>query len=209
MGISERKEREKEQRRNDIVDAAEMIFQEKGLRAATMDEVAEKAELSKGTLYLYFKSKEDLAFAISLRGISILTRLFQDAVASDNNGKQKIRDIGYAYTRFFEEHPFYSQMIGHTSEMNTGEDLPFKLKCGQEGRKTFEIMIAALQQGMGDGSIRKDIDPVATALLLSHFSYGMMFSIVNGRELIEEVMKVEIRQYVESGFDFMARALEP
>ncbi|MEO8168159.1 MAG: helix-turn-helix domain-containing protein, partial [bacterium] len=60
MGIIERKEREKEHRREDIIAAAQKIFFEKGLPSATMDEIAEAAELSKGTLYLYYKSKEDL-----------------------------------------------------------------------------------------------------------------------------------------------------
>ena len=60
MGIAERKEREKEHRRNTILDAAEEVFFSKGINLATMDEVAERAELSKGTLYLYFKNKEEL-----------------------------------------------------------------------------------------------------------------------------------------------------
>ena len=52
MGIAERREREREQRRNTILDAAETVFFSKGINLATMDEVAEEAELSKGTLYL-------------------------------------------------------------------------------------------------------------------------------------------------------------
>ena len=59
MGIAERKEREKLQRRKDIIDAAEKVFFYRGFESATMDEIAEKVELSKGTLYLYFKSKEE------------------------------------------------------------------------------------------------------------------------------------------------------
>ena len=58
MGITERKEREKLQRREDILNAAERVFFSKGHKNSTMDDVAEEAELSKGTLYLYFKSKE-------------------------------------------------------------------------------------------------------------------------------------------------------
>ncbi|MCK5408322.1 MAG: helix-turn-helix transcriptional regulator, partial [Candidatus Krumholzibacteria bacterium] len=60
MGIAERREREKEQRRIDIIDAAERVFFSKGWQAATMDDVAEAVELSKATLYLYFKNKEEL-----------------------------------------------------------------------------------------------------------------------------------------------------
>ena len=77
MGIAERREREKQRRRNDILDAAEHVFFEKGLKSATMDEVAEEAELSKGTLYLYFKSKEDLYLGITERALTVLKQMFQ------------------------------------------------------------------------------------------------------------------------------------
>lgn len=72
MGIHERKEREKEQRKEEILDAAQRIFFEKGLLAATMDEIAEAAELSKGTLYLYYSSKEDIYLAVMMRGMKTL-----------------------------------------------------------------------------------------------------------------------------------------
>ena len=53
MGILERKKREKQMRRDAIIRAAEAVFFEKGVRAATLEEVAERAEVSKGTIYLY------------------------------------------------------------------------------------------------------------------------------------------------------------
>ena len=56
MVTARRKEREKEQRRNEIVDAAEKLFFEKGYEGVSMDDVARDAELAKGTLYLYFKN---------------------------------------------------------------------------------------------------------------------------------------------------------
>ena len=71
MGIAERKEREKEYRKESILDAAQKVFFEKGLHLSTMDEIAETAELAKGTLYLYYHSKEDLYLAVLLRGLSI------------------------------------------------------------------------------------------------------------------------------------------
>ena len=92
MGIQERREREKEQRRNEILDAAEKVFFSKGFNNATMDEVAETAELSKGTLYLYFKNKEDLYFAITQRSMTILRSMFQDAVNQHKIGIEKVRD---------------------------------------------------------------------------------------------------------------------
>ncbi len=68
MGINERKEKEKDIRRNDIIEAAEKVFFKKGYSQATMDDVAKEAEFSKRTLYVYFNSKEQLHFEIMIKG---------------------------------------------------------------------------------------------------------------------------------------------
>ncbi len=64
MTISDRKAREKEQRRNTILAAAEKLFARDGYTATSLDRVAEEVEISKGTIYLYFKNKEDLFFTL-------------------------------------------------------------------------------------------------------------------------------------------------
>ena len=72
MGTRERREREKENRRNQILNAAKEIFMSKGLRAATMEEIARKAELSPGTIYTYFRNKEELYAVLNLIGLQYL-----------------------------------------------------------------------------------------------------------------------------------------
>ena len=67
MGIHERKERERERRRQQIIVAAKRVFSEKGFTRATMEDIAHDAELSPGTLYLYFKNKDELYASLSLR----------------------------------------------------------------------------------------------------------------------------------------------
>ena len=72
MGIQERKEREKERRRQQIIVAAKRVFSDKGFNKATMEDIATEAELSPGTLYLYFKNKEELYASLSLRILQYL-----------------------------------------------------------------------------------------------------------------------------------------
>lgn len=72
MGIQERKEREKERRRQQIVVAAKRVFTQKGFNKTTMEDIAKEAELSAGTLYLYFKNKEELYASLSLRILQYL-----------------------------------------------------------------------------------------------------------------------------------------
>jgi AcrR family transcriptional regulator len=72
MGIRERKERERERRRQQIMVAAKRVFTEKGFSKATMEDIAKEAELSPGTLYLYFKNKDELYASLSLRILQYL-----------------------------------------------------------------------------------------------------------------------------------------
>lgn len=68
MGIQDRKIREKENRIELIKDAGKSVFFEKGFQKTTMEEIANLAEISKGTIYLYFKNKDDLYTSILLAG---------------------------------------------------------------------------------------------------------------------------------------------
>ena len=96
MGIYERKQREKAQRKIDIINAARKIFSNKGFNSATMEEIALEAELSPGTLYLYFKNKEELHISLSIEILKYLTDEIQKVVPLDISVKEKIdkfRDV--------------------------------------------------------------------------------------------------------------------
>jgi len=69
MSISERKAREKEHRRRTILHAAERLFAREGFMNTSLDAIAEEVEISKGTIYLYFKNKEVFIFHIDPRKI--------------------------------------------------------------------------------------------------------------------------------------------
>src|SRR3989304_8141317 len=101
MGIHERKEREKEHRRDEILNAAQKVFFEKGLAVATMDEIAETAELSKGTLYLYYKCKEDLYLGVTMRGMQILYDKLAAVIARNEPVPHTIALLAQAFFEFF------------------------------------------------------------------------------------------------------------
>jgi TetR/AcrR family transcriptional regulator len=111
MGIAERKEREKQKRRKSILDAAEKIFFAENGDKATMDDLAEKVELSKGTLYLYFKNKTELLYALAERGVNLLYENCKKIRKSGLTGKQQLSDLGDEFVRFVEEYPGHFELI--------------------------------------------------------------------------------------------------
>jgi AcrR family transcriptional regulator len=81
-----RERRPPEVRREQILDAAARVFTEKGPSAATMDEVAAAAGVAKGTLYLYFESKERLLLGLGNRYTEELVRRSRDLLEGNNSG---------------------------------------------------------------------------------------------------------------------------
>ena len=92
MGIAERKKKEKERRRQQILVAAKRVFSIKGFSKATMEDIAREAELSPGTLYIYFKNKEDLYASLSLRILQFLV-IRLEHIDVDMEPVQKLRAL--------------------------------------------------------------------------------------------------------------------
>jgi TetR/AcrR family transcriptional regulator len=159
MGISERKEREKEQRRSDIIDAAEKIFFSRGVENTTMDDIAEEAELSKGTLYLYYKSKEDIQFAIFRRGAEILFRIMEKNIASKATGYQKLIELAATTVQFSQTHSDYFEffMMFESSQI---EKLNIERSSAEKYLREgtpLAIVDRCVELGIRDGSLRNDI----------------------------------------------------
>jgi len=89
MGIEERREREKKMRRRQIMDAAKMVIASKGFGGATMENIAEKAEFSPATLYLYFKNKNALFASLNLRMLQDLIARMDDVRDQKNLSPEK------------------------------------------------------------------------------------------------------------------------
>ena len=82
MGTTERRQREAQQRRQDILKAAQKVFWEKGFSGTTMPQVAAEAELAPGTLYLYFPSKDALYVELLVEGYDVLKERLQSQLQS-------------------------------------------------------------------------------------------------------------------------------
>ncbi|MFH5832519.1 TetR/AcrR family transcriptional regulator [Halalkalibaculum sp. DA384] len=176
MGTEERKAREKERRRNTIIDAAEQVIFSKGLEQATMEEIAEKAELSKGTLYLYFKNKNDLYIAICERGSNLLNNRFSKIITSNHTGIELIRLMGESYLDFVRTYPnyfnafMYYESIKDTEELENSEAAQ---TCEENRREAMTYMVRALQIGMQDGTVNDSYDPKELAVVLWSCTRGI------------------------------------
>ncbi len=210
MGTAERREREKLRRKNEIIDAAERVFFSKGLDQSTMDDVAAEAELSKGTLYLYFKSKEELYLAVNERGFQILQKLFADAITKERNGLEKVRAIGQAYFEYAQKYAdYFNAMLYYESrDIDFSEGNSCAQACEQVGTETLKIVAQAIQAGIRDGSIRSDVQPFKTAVVLWGQSSGIVqVHSLKGKHM-QEKHDVNPEEIMQISLEMMSRSLQ-
>ncbi|MCP5108591.1 MAG: TetR/AcrR family transcriptional regulator [bacterium] len=213
MGVAERKEREKKQRRKAILKAAKQVFFSKGVEQATMDEVAKAAELSKGTLYLYYKNKTDLLHAIIARALDKLYAMFETAVKKEEKGIDKIRAIGTAYHEFYQKETDYYLMLLHQEDSDEIDDEyiernPCVKECREKGNRIFTLMKETVETGIEDGSIRPDLDPMKAAVVMWGHSSGVMHIAAKKGKILEHMMKINSGELIQYSFQLMGHYLE-
>ena len=121
MGIQERKQRERERRRQQIIVAAKRVFSERGFSKTTMEDIAREAELSPGTLYLYFKNKDELYASLSLRILQYMNIRLEDVKKeNDSEPAQKIDSIKEA---LYDVYQFDPMILINMFHLQSGETL--------------------------------------------------------------------------------------
>jgi AcrR family transcriptional regulator len=173
--LAERREEERERRRLEIIEAAEALYAEHGWDAVTMDQVARRARLSRALLYVYFRDKEDLLFAITERALDELRRRFEAAAASHPLGIDQVSAMGIAYTLFQQERPFQFDACSRYHAHHAHQGAPNEMACAAGGDAVMTVMVRSLQRGIEDGSIRADIgEPIRICVMLWAFTHGLI-----------------------------------
>ena len=214
MGVSDRKEKEKKIRSNDIIDAAEKVIFLKGYELATMDDIAKEAEFSKRTIYIYFNSKEQLYFEIMVRGYKILIEMIENALAaaSEQNSLDRLKQIGITMYQFGTEYPYYFDAIicYENGEKDFINGIPDKSReeCYTLGEKIFGYLTAALAKGIEEGVIRSELDITSTAIVLWSCTIGLFSILRKKRNYIENYHKRNTEKLLTDGLDMIMMSIE-
>ncbi len=208
MTIKELKEREKEQRREYIVDAAEKLLLSRGYDNVSMNDIAEAVGMNKATLYLYFTNKESLFFSVVQRGVRLMEARFREATAREQTGIDKVRAIGETFIAFSQQHPDHYRMFVYSTSDR------FDWDCCAEARSCHDmmhvitgLMCEAIEAGMKDGTIRKDIDPLEIAIFLMTATQNLV-GLSPGFRADLEGKGFSYWQYVADSMSLLGQAIE-
>jgi TetR/AcrR family transcriptional regulator len=199
MGTIERKEREKEERKRIIIQAAEKIFLKKGLEGATMEEIADLAELSKGTLYLYFRNKEELFFSVNMRGLQLLAEILEKEIDESVSAADNALALGKAYIKFSKDYPDYFRTIMTCQSTGLEQtDLFQKTLFFEEGSPLL-VFLNVIEKGHLDGTIRSDIPAIELAVVLWSQLTGVL-QYIHYRPKVFEMFSIDENKIIQNLF---------
>ncbi len=186
-----------EARRNQILDAAWVCFAEHGHRQATMQDIAARAGLSTGAIYLYYESKDALITAINERSLETGRRIVEAARASSRGPMSSMRSIGAAMISVFSDPGFEAATrasIEMWPEIIRNEQLAANTRR-EMGFWRGEVA-RLLREAQEAGEIRPDADPDAIAILSICAWEGLRHYKLIDPSISEEILVSIVRPYL-------------
>lgn len=193
MGIKERREREKDQTRTCIMDAARELFASEGYEAVSMRRIAQEIEYSPTAIYVHFADKQTLFREICADDFAKLASVFTK-LASITEPLRQICEIGQAYIRFALQYPNHYKMMFMTSHHHEpGEELP--AAKGNPDVDAYAFMKASVQRAIDAKLFRSDLkDANLVAQTLWAVAHGVAsLQIVKGNDPWIEWASIELR----------------
>lgn len=159
MGITERREREREEVRRKILDAAHDLFASEGYERVTMRRIADAIEYSPTTIYNHFEDKDDLVDALCEDHFARLLGVIR-AQSPPEDPLDWIRQLGHGYAAFGLENPnHYRFMFMTATKFKDGHEL------SASGQQAFGLLRAAVERAVASGQFRAgDVDTISQVL---------------------------------------------
>jgi AcrR family transcriptional regulator len=202
---------------NQIIGAAEKVFSTVGFANAKMETIAKEIGISKGTVYFYFNSKENLYMAVTYRAFQTLLDMYYDSMEANKHadGKKIVLAILNTYLDFTEKHHYYFELLmnymtiirANAEQNSRGDRLSEAMRNSLYFRKIQDIhnlpltiVVKELEKGQKDGSIKNQRNPImiyltAWAVVVGYTSLNVSNS-KSGRATIFKVPVRDWKSYI-------------
>lgn len=185
MGLKERREREKEARKGQILTAARNLLFKKGIQATSINQIARKAELGVGTIYFYYQSKEEIFYWLQEEGLDILFKTIDAIGREDVPSEEKLRRTGSAYLQFSDEHKDYFDIINYflaTPTVILGAEM--KQRIDRKGSRILGLIEQFVRTGIEEGRFRS-VDSKKWAVMF----WGALHGLTQFKKLEDTVLE--------------------
>jgi AcrR family transcriptional regulator len=208
--VVKKKELLAEFNRNNILKAAQHLFEKKGVVQTTVDDIAKEADYSKSTIYVYFKSKEDIYNHIVLRSMHLLKENLRLAIDHHSNCEEKFYAICNTIVKYQEEAPLYfesllGKIVTSKEERENNQVLEDIYQVGNEINLIIEEV---LELGKQNGIFREDIQNFTVVFTLWASISGVVLMASRKENYIEEESQKRKMEFLQESFGLLLSSIK-
>jgi TetR/AcrR family transcriptional regulator len=205
MSTQTRKQQEKENRRQAILDAAEKIMSEKGIQGLNMDLVAHETMLAKGTLYLYFKSKEEILAALTLKSRMMLLKEMQTVTEKHESPLEQLKEIVFTNYYFHKNNSLHYDLVSLYEVNNTLIETP---ELQDASGQITEFVAGLFRKAQADGSVNSDLDPYHATATMWGMTIGILQIIKVRGSYLSESQNITEENLLESYINILENGIK-
>jgi AcrR family transcriptional regulator len=208
MGIQSRQLRDRERRRQQIIAASKRVFISKGVSRTTIKDIADEAELSPGTLYIYFKNKDELYASLSIRMLKHLHLSLQRVKETkDLSDDQRIDSVKKALLELYEIDPLMLINLSHLQASETLDNISPELyeQIMDLSRRSLQALSEIFAKGIELGSFLKR-KPMQLSIVLWGMFSGLILWEESKRSL--DTRKAFLKPTLEIAFEIFGRGVK-
>ena len=208
MGIKERRKRERLERRDAILQAAVQVYMEEGYHATTMDKIAETAELSRATLYLYFSTKDEIFIQAIVQQSEYFAQLLQGVYERRKEiGDALVPELWACFKDFYSLDPALMNVTLYFHQSQMLRNLPEALRSelDRTGSQNYWWMRKIVAHGIRQGVLRK-----CNERTLAEFFWTSFLGILHlENSKMAMGRKVHLEETWELGLDILQQGVCP
>lgn len=210
MTKSIRKQKDIENRRNEILDAVERIYEKGFFDSVTMDDIAKEAEFTKQTLYAYFKGKDEIMASIYVRAANRINSMIKTKLdeKAGMTGYEKLDLMRIVFTEIAISKPFYTKMMSiyQLKDLREFKDLGIYDEILAKNANLTNYMTDCILRGKQDGSIALTVDAQSGVLFLKALILGTVSMVVYNEQYIRQELGISPFESLKTIFEFSMRA---
>lgn len=181
-------------REKQIIIAADFVLREVGANNFTVDQVVDQLGVAKGTIYKYYKSKDDILAEVSVRALSLLLDYFKIAVENQKDGLEATKALIMSCYQYYLSHPQYFELIVYMERPDFKSSIKNYLKISED---LSNYLIEHIEKCQEKGLIKKELNATYCNYMIWGSCMGLMNFIESKRVFIEEFEKIDRKQLLQ------------
>lgn len=201
-----RKRESPEQRKSQIIAAADHVLLNVGIDRFTIDQVIEKAGIAKGTVYRYYKNKDEMLAELVAKALQLLHETFVEATNKTPSYIDKIKAICHSHYDYTKTYPAYSDLISYMERPEFDIHVQGYINISYA---ITDFVVTIVREGQQAGEIKKDLDPHLVTYIAWATNVGVVQFVESKKHMLKNHHEISTEQMVDAFADMITLGIKP